>query len=312
MPSLVPLNNAIAQNSLDFNNQNPTNKGGLFRYNINNYTRVNYGSVGQHYFTNADLNSVCIFSGDVDILLSAGYLNPAPLTGTEILFYSTSGRIRIDTSGFSLYSNVGNFTVPTKAGKIIYTSEGDWYFSSLNTDVFTLNVTDCCSISAVNIYQVGNNNSGSLDANVKIYADASATVPFNGIVQDNLIFSRYNVINGQASAIAECETAAPYNVEYTFYTEDPIYPGQVTPIAFYSKPYAGTPNNYGTLVGNRFFTTIPNGGTSINSCYSDATVAPGSSATYYGDGTQYPAYPVTFLNGYVINYEGIPYKGSPI
>jgi hypothetical protein len=309
MPSLVPLNNAIAQNSLDFNNQNPTNKGGLLRYNINDYTRANYGSVGQHSFTNADLNSVCIFSGDVDI--SAGYLNPAPLTGTEILFYSTSGRIKLDTSGFSLYSNVGNFTVPTKAGKIIYTSEGAWYFSSLNTDVFTPIVTDCCNITPT-IYQVGNNNSGSLDANVKIYADANVTVPFNGIVYDNLADQRYNVINGQASAIAECETAAPYNAEYIFYTEDPIYPGTVTQIAFYSKLYAGTPNNYGTLVGNRFFTTIPNGGTAINSCYSDATVAPGSSATYYGDGTQYPDNPVTFLNGYVINYEGIPYKGSPI
>jgi hypothetical protein len=311
MPSLVPLNNAIAQNSVDFNNQNPTNKGGLFRYNINNYTRVNYGSVGQHSFTNADLNSVCIFSGDVDILLTAGNFIPEPLTGSEILFYSAAGRIRLDTSGVNFYSNVGNFTVPTKAGKIIYTSGNTWYFSSLNTDVFTLNVTDCCNITPT-IYQVGNNNSGSLDANVKIYADSGTTIPFNGIVQDNLSNTRYNVINGQASAIAECETAAPYNVEYTFYTEDPIYPGQTTPIAFYSKPGAGTPNNYGTLVGNRFFTTIPNGGNQINSCYSDATVAPGSSATYYGDGTQYPANPVTFLNGYVINYEGIPYKGSPI
>jgi hypothetical protein len=312
MPSLVPLNNAIAQNSLDFNNQNPTNKGGLFRYNINNYTRVNYGSVGQHSFTNADLNSVCIFSGDVDILLSAGYLNPAPLTGTEILFYSAAGRIKLVPSGFSLYSNVGNFTVPTKAGKIIYTSGNIWYFSSLNTDVFTPDVTDCCSISTGNIYQLGNNNSGSLDANVKIYADANATVPFNGIVQDNLSTTRYNVINGQASVITDCDTAVSYNVEYTFYTEDPIYPGEVTPIVFYSKPYAGTPNNYGTLVGNRFFTTIPNGGNAINSCYSYATVAPGSPVSYYGDSTQYPANPVTFLNGYVINYEGIPYKGSPI
>jgi hypothetical protein len=311
MPSLVPLNNAIAQNSLDFNNQNPTNKGGLLRYNINDYTRVNYGSVGQHSFTNADLNSVCIFSGDVDILLSAGYFSPAPLPGTEILFYSEAGRIKLVPAGVTLYSHVGNFTVPTKAGKIIYTSEGDWYFSSLNTDVFTLNVTDCCSISVVNIYQLGNNNSGGLDANVKIYADANVTVPFNGIVYDNLS-ERYNVINGLASVITDCDTAVSYNVEYTFYTEDPIYPGEVTPIVFYSKPYAGTPNNYGTLVGNRFFTTIPTGGNPINSCYSNSTVAPGSPVSYYGDGTQYPANPVTFLNGYVINYAGIPYKGSPI
>jgi hypothetical protein len=312
MPSLVPLNNAIAQNSLDFNNQNPTNKGGLFRYNINNYTRANYGWVGQHSFTNADLNSVCIFSGDVDILLSAGYFSPAPLPGTEILFYSAAGRIKLVPAGVTLYSHVGNFTVPTKAGKIIYTSEGDWYFSSLNTDVFPLNVTDCCSISAFNIYQVGNNNSGSLDANVKIYADSGTTVPFNGIVQDNLSNTRYNVINGQASVITDCDTPAAYSTEYTFYTEDLIYPGEVTPITFYSKPYAGTPNNYGTLVGNRFFTTIPNGGTAIYSCWLTGRVAPDSGRTYYGDGTQYPANPVTFLNGYVINYEGIPYKGSPI
>jgi hypothetical protein len=310
MPSLVPLNNTIAQNSLDFNNQNPTNKGGLLRYKINDYTRVNYGSVGQHYFTNADLNSVCIFSGDVNIILSSGYLNPAPLTGSEILFYSAAGRIRLDTSGFSLYSNVGNFTVPTKAGKIIYTSGNTWYFSSLNTDVFTLNVTDCCSISAGNIYQVGNNNSGSLDANVKIYADANVTVPFNGIVYDNLS-ERYNVINGLASVISDCDSPAYYNVEYTFYTEDIIYPGEVTPITFYSKPGAGTPNNYGTLLGNKFFTTIPSEN-QIYSCYSYSTVAPGSSATYYGDGTQYPSSPVTFLNGYVIDYSGIPYMGSPI
>jgi hypothetical protein len=312
MPSLVPLNNAIAQNSLDFNNANPTNKGGLFRYNINDYTRVNYGSVGQHSFTNADLNSVCIFSGDVDILLSAGYLNPAPLTGTEILFYSAVGRIKLVPSGSSLNSNVGNFTVPTKAGKIIYSSAAQWYFSSLNTDVFSPSVADCC-IGGVTIYQVGNNNSWSLDADVKIYADANVTVPFNGIVYDDLSNTRYNVINGLASVITDCDAPTAYSTEYTFYTEDIIYPGEVTPITFYSKPGAGTPYDYNSLLGDKFFTTTPNGGDPINSCWLNDRVAPDSRRTYYGDVEQYPANPVTFLNGYVIDYSGIPYMGlSPV
>jgi hypothetical protein len=305
MPSLLPLNNAIAQNSLDFNNQNPTNKGGLLRYNINDYTRVNYGSVVEHFFTNADLNSVCIFSGDVNIILSSGYFSPAPLPGTEILFYSASGRIKLMPAGATLYSHVGNFTVPTKAGKIIYTSEGAWYFSSLNTDVFSPSVADCC-IGGVTIYQVGNNNSESLDANVKIYADASVNVPFNGIVYDDSIITRYNVINGQASVIAECETAAPYNVEYTFYSS------ASTTATFYSKPDAGTPYDYISLLGNKFFTTAPNEGNPINSCWAIDVVAPSTPTTYYGDSTQYPANPVTFLNGYVIDYSGIPYMGITI
>jgi len=305
MPSLVPLNNAIAQNSVDFNNQNPTNKGGLSRYKITNYGQLNYGAVSQHAFTNADLNSVCIFSGDVDITFQGFNFNPAPLPGAEILFYSTNGRIRLNDISALLYSNVGNFTVPTKAGKIIYTSAGKWYFSSLNTAVFSPILTDCCGVSPPVVYQVGNNNSGSLDPNIKLYVDPDATFAFNGIVYDTLDEQRYIVINGQATGdgMTVCDTPAVYSSEYTFYSS------ASTTATFYSLTGAFTPDNYYSLLGIKFFSSIPNEGNPINSCWATDVVAPGSPATYYGSTEQYPDNYVVFLNGYVIDYDGIPYKG---
>ena len=306
MPSLVPLNNAIAQNSLDFNNQNPTNKGGLFRYNINNYGQLNYGAVSQHSFTNADLNSVCIFSGDVDIALAAFNFNLEPLPGAEILFYSTNGRIRIVETGALLYSNVGNFTVPTKAGKIIYTSAGKWYFSSLNTAVFSPIVTNCCGSTPPIVCQVGNDNAGSLDPNTKLYESADANFAFNGIVQDTLTSQYYDIKNGLAYSVTGCPATVAYSSEYTFYSS------ASTTATFYSLTGAFTPDNYLSLLGIKFFNAIPNEGNPINSCWANDLVAPGEPAIYYGSAEQYPSDPVTFLNGYVISYSGIPYKGIPI
>lgn len=303
MPAAVPLNNAIAQNSLDFNNQNPTNKGGLFRYKINNYESLGACAINQHTFTNADLNAVCIFTYDVNITIPPF----ATIPGSEILFYSPNGRIKLEASdGSTLYSNIGNFTVPGKAGKVIYTDSNNWFFSSLNTNSFATNYTDCCA-QPNSIYQVGNN--GDLNTTIKVYTNAAADVAFNGtIILDNV--AQYDIVNGQASSVLLLCYANYYNTAYTFYTEDISYPGEVTPITFYSLSSGITPSNYNSLLGKKFFTAAPEGGgTPVYDCYSSNAVAPGSIYSYYGSSMQYPSDPVKFLNGYVIDFNGIPYMG---
>lgn len=306
MPSAVPLNNAIAQNSLDFNNQNPTNKGGLFRYKINNYESVSSGTISQYTFTNADLNAISVFTGDVNINITPFAAHP----GSEILFYSSNGRIKLEASGGStLYSNIGNFTVPGKAGKLIYTDSNTWFFSSLNTNCYPTSFTDCCEQTR-NIYQVGIGNNGNLNTAIKVYADLGADVAFNGLITLDIDAAQYDIINGQASAVTFGCYPASYDTAYTFYTEDVIYPGEVVPIIFYSLASGITPSNYSSLLGKPFFTdTVPS---AIYDCSSSNRVAPSSSASYYGSPEQYPNYPVTFLDGYVIGYDGIPYMGIPV
>lgn len=302
MPSAVPLNNAIAQNSLDFNSQNPTNKGGLFRYKINNY-----GAAGTHNFTNNDLNSVCIFSRDVTVTLNSANFTSAPPAGSEILFYSNNGYIRVNTVvGSTLYSTIGNFTVPGKAGKLIYTTANSWFFASLNATSFSTDYTDCCVNSSQAIYQVSNYS--SFDAAYKTYADAEVSVPFNGLTpiqisDDPVTISYYNIVNGQASSTGGCGTETPYDSAFTFYTN------ATTPVTLYSVG-SYDPSVYSNLLGKKFFTAIPNSGDPIYSCYSTDQVANGASAQYYGSTAQYPSDPVTFLNGYAINYNGIPYMGT--
>lgn len=301
MPAAVPLNNAIAQNSLDFNNQNPTNKGGLFRYKINNYGALGLGAISQHAFTNADLNAVCLFTGDVNITFPPFNFNPAPLAGSEILFYSSNGRIKLEASGGNaLYSSIGNFTVPSKAGKLIYTANNTWFFSSLNTNSFGIYASNCCA-GFTTVYQVGSN--GSFNIGTKVYTETAANYAFNGTIVYDAV--TYNVINGYASATGDCGSGDIYATPYTFYT-DPE-----TPVTFYSLT-GGSPDNYISLLGKKFFTLVPSGGNPIYACADNTVVAPSSPASYYGSTAQYPNYPVTFLDGYVIDFDGIPYIGIPV
>ena len=297
MSSVVPFRNAVAQNSLDFNNKNPTNKGGLFRYKINNY-----GAAGTHVFNVSDLNSICVFSGDVNVTLNPLNFSSLPPSGVEILFYSPNGRIRVDTaSGASLYTAFGNFTSPGKLGKLIYTSDNKWFFSSLSATPFSIAYTDCCGSISATVYQVRSSvDAATFSPSRKTYADSDTTIPFNGIFQDPATSYYYNIVNGGSTPVASCDVPSAYSTPITFYTD------ATNTVTLYSSASL-SPSSYISLLGYKFFTTDI--GTPVYSCYSDNQVAPGSTVQYYGSTAQYPSDPVTFLNGYVINYNGIPYSG---
>jgi hypothetical protein len=285
MPSLVPLNNAIAQNSVDFNNQTPTNASGLFRYKVNQY------GTNTHTFSSSDLNAVCVFSGDVNVLLSSSNFAQLPPVGAEIVFYSTSGRVRLDTSGVSLYVSIGNFTLgPNSIGKIIYKGNNEWFFASSNFTAIGDSFPNCCANTEY-LYQLRLPTDSVLNLNRRAYVDSTTLdKPFNGIV--SYAGAYYSVVNGYFSATAGCSTK-DYTTSYTFYSN------ASTPVTFYSVTGL-SPNIYTTLSGSKFFTSSV---AAEYDCYSIDMVAPGSAVTYYGSTAQYPGSPLVFLHGYVVNID---------
>jgi hypothetical protein len=284
MPSLVPLNNAIAQNSVDFNNQTPTNAGGLFRYKVNQY------GTNTHTFSSSDLNAVCVFSGDANILLSSSNFAQLPPVGAEIVFYSTAGRVRLNTAGVSLYANIGNFTLgPNSIGKIIYKGNNEWFFASSNFTSIIYSWTNCCEDFG-ELYQLRTPNNAALNSNQRAYVDSTLDKPFNGITSYEGAY--YSVVNGYFSSTAGCSTK-DYTTSYTFYSN------ASTPVTFYSVTGL-SPNIYTTLSGSKFFTSSV---AAEYDCYSIDMVASGSAVTYYGSTAQYPGSPLVFLNGYVVNID---------
>ena len=288
MPSSVPLTNAIAQNSVDFNNQTPTNASGLFRYKIN--SRSN-----NHVFTEADLNSVCIFSGggsitDVDII-QAFIANGVPPIGSEIIFYSTTGNIRIAATGAVLYSSVGRFTTGTAvAGKIIYKGNSTWYLASANANSFGYSWTDCCGNGA-SLYQILVTSGGFYSGKLS-YFDSGLTKLYNGTVfsYDSELY--YRIVNGVSVAtFADCAaTTLTYTTAYNFYdSPDPIYGNLVTLYSVESLNITAPE----TLVGNKFFTAAPG---PVYDCYTSSV-----ENTYY-TATTAPYYAITFYGGYVSSY----------
>jgi hypothetical protein len=283
MPSLVPLNNAIAQNSVDFNNQTPTNASGLFRYKVNQY------GTNTHTFSSSDLNAVCVFSGDTNVLLSSSNFAQLPPVGAEIVFYSTSGRVRLDTSGVSLYASIGNFTLgPNSIGKIIYKGNNEWFFASSNFTSVFYSWTNCCEDFG-ELYQLRTPNNSALNSNQRAYVDSTLDKPFNGVASYD--GSSYSAVNGYFSPGGCVPT--DYTTSYTFYSN------ASTPVTFYSVTGL-SPNIYTTLSGSKFFTSSVE---SVYDCYSINMVASGSAVTYYGSTAQYPGSPLVFLNGYVVNID---------
>lgn len=282
MPSSLPLNNALAQNSVDFNTQIPTNSSGLFRYKVN--TRGN-----NYTFTSTDFNSVCIFSlgvgGVTTVFLNA--FGVAPPVGTEIIFYSTIGLVNIQGNA-TLYVTVGRVS-STSAGKIIHRGNNVWYFASLNTTKNQFNWTNCCS-NFESLYQVGEQT--NFDPNKFSYTDAALNTPFNGIVYyDNDGLATYNkVVNGVATGSGSCTTVT-FNIAYTYYTNtDPENPETVDIYSVEGLTRTSPP----TLLGNSFFTEVV---TEQQECYTSNRV---TGVTYYinaGGGAS-----ITFLNGYVVSY----------
>lgn len=291
MPSSVPLTNAIAQNSVDFNNQTPTNASGLFRYKIN--------SRGSGYaFTDADLNSVCIFSGGAainDVSLNIANFSVVPPIGAEIIFYSTTGNIRIAASGAPLYSSVGPFTTGTAvAGKIIYKGNSTWYLASANANNFLYTWTNCCSNEA-SLYQILV-TSGSFYSGKLSYFDSGLTKLYNGTVFSYDSGLYYRIVNGVSVAtFADCAaTTLTYNTDYTFYdSPDPIYGNSVT-LYSVSGLNQASPE---TLLGHKFFTGSKG---TVYDCYTSSVV------NNYYTATTAPYYAITFYGGYVTSYTYTP------
>jgi hypothetical protein len=287
MSSLVPLNSAIAQSSVDFNNQTPTDAVGLFRYKINNYT-------GDRTLNGDDINSVCIFSGDTILSLTTGFTNLK--VNSEIIFYSVNGYVRVQPGvGVNLYSTNGYYTKGpsisgglSSVGKLICIGTNTWCLAGYNEDYSSYSWTDCCGYLP-EVWQVAATNTFHLDA--RVYADSGLTTPFNGVVDAGSGLS-YNVINGWPGATASC-TAYAYSTSYTFYTGG----GTADAVTFYSV--AGlTPSDYSSLLGKKFFTAAQ--GTQFP-CYDTSEVSDGTATSYYGSTAQYPASPANFKDGYVIN-----------
>jgi len=290
MPSSVPLTNAIAQNSVDFNNQTPTNASGLFRYKINNYS-------GTRTFTESDLNSVCIFNNVgniVNVTLSSSGFSEVPPVGAEIIFYSLTGNIKINTGGSAVLKySVGNYTTGTAgAGKIIHKGNNVWYFASANASPQLYPWTNCCSESA-ELYQIA--TAPGFSAARKSYTDSGATYPYNGTVYDGSLY--YRIVNGAVGTqYNNCaETTRNYNTSYTFYdSPDPIYGTYVNLVSVAGLSIAA-PEDF---LGYKFFTEA------VGNQY-DCYTANQANTTYYTNNNT-PCYAVTFTNGYVTSYSYQP------
>lgn len=292
MPSLVPLNNAVAQSSVDFNNQTPSNASGLFRYKINNY------GFTSHTFNSNDLNAVCIFARDVSptIPAASSFSEPPPV-GSEILFYSISGFVRITTSGANLYTSTGVYTLgPNWIGKIIYKGNNDWFFASTNFAKDSYMFTDCCGDISALVYQIKSVNDAQIFSTTqRSYADSSLTIPFNGTVYAEEDTTYYNVANGYNVSVGACSTNT-YSTPYTFYTgPDP----DTDDVILYSVSGLNI-NNTTSLAGKKFFTSDV--GDQFD-CYTTDMVSPGTQNSYYSSTGGYPGSPLSFLDGYIVNID---------
>jgi len=289
MSSFLPLNNALAQNSVDFNSQTPTNSSGLFRYKVN--TRNN-----NYTFTSTDFNSVCIFnSGGLGglTLATLNSFSPAPPVGTEIIFYSTTGSVQIAGTGTAtLNSTTGRFTTGINApGKIIHRGNNVWYFASLSATFYSYNWANCCGAS-VGLYQIGTASNSNFNPSAFSYTDGNFNIPFNGIVYYETGGGYYydKVVNGLVTGSSNCATST-FSTSYTYYTNTDPQDPQTVFIYSVSGLNRAQPE---TLLGYSFFSADVG---VRQECYSSNRV---SGVTYYinpGGGAS-----ITFYNGYVVSY----------
>jgi hypothetical protein len=288
MPSLVPLHNALSQNSVDFNSQTPINDRGLLRYSVQDY------NTNSHTLTPADFNSVCIFAGDTQLVLN-NFGGVTPPTGTEIIFLSRTGYVRVATLNASLYTSNGPFTQgPYFAGKIIHLNNNLWVFAGTNWNPNTFTVNNCCA-GTTTIYQL--NTSAVFDGAMRAYTTGDLAVPFNGTIESYSDPTYYwNIFkNGYLTSTTADDCATyDYSEPYTFYAgPDPIYDA----ISFYSVS-GQTPTVRATLNGNKFF--ISDVGIQ-HDCYATDAVSPGAPLNYYANPGDFPNSPLIFMDGYVIN-----------
>jgi hypothetical protein len=295
MPSLVPLNNAIAQSRVDFNNQTPSNAGGLFRYKINNY------GFTAHTFNSNDLNAVCIFARDVSPVmpLASSFSAPPPI-GSEILFYSTSGYVRLvpESAGVDLYCSVGNYTLgPNFIGKIIYKGNDDWFFASANFTSYSYSWDNCCGEFGVNLLQIKTVNDENIFSTAqRSYVDTDLTIPFNGTVYAVEATTYYNIANGyNVGSVGSCVNYS-YSTPYTFFTgADP----DADAVTFYSVADL-TITDTASLAGKKFFTSDVG---AQADCYTSDMVSPGAETSYYSSTASYPGSPLGFRDGYLVQID---------
>jgi hypothetical protein len=303
MPSFLPLNNAVAQNSVDFNNQTPTNANALFRYKVNNRNN-------NYYFTASDLNGVCIFNsggtaaGSVNnVFLNSNSFSPVPPVGAEIIFYSTTNHINIRLENQAVLRNAkGTLTSgANKVGKIIHVGANVWYFSSAAYRAVEIGLGDCCNGSPY-LYQVSAPDTTiSFNSSFLSYTNDSLNALYNGTVSaqvpdtDPQEYTYYKIVNGKvASSGSEC-TPENFNTGYNFFdSPDPIYGAPVT-LYSVSGLSLDPPED---LLGYKFFTQ------DVGSQY-DCYTANQANTTYYTNDVA-PYYSITFTNGYVTSYSYTP------
>ena len=309
MPSSVPLINAVAQNTVDFNNQTPTNAGGLSRYKIKN---IGAPAGGYYFVLPSDLNSVLIFSGDVTLYVDSNSFVGIgdPPAGSEVFFYSSGvtsiGQIKVVAQGLILTAENGPFLqTSSDVGSLIYmglnnSGTGVWAFASKNYNFESVYFINCCD-AGEQFWQIAEPDAG-YNSNLRAYVTASLSYPYNGVYNDNGTYT--SIINGYAEGPVLCnDNYYPYDQSVTFYNSGG------SPITLYGNSNGSyTASEYLTLLGAKFFTAIPNSGSPIYSCYSDSNaVGYSSPVQYFGSTAQIAANdPVTFYDGYVVNYAGIP------
>lgn len=296
MPSLVPLNNAVAQSSVDFNNQTPSNASGLFRYKVNDRT-----ASSSWVFNDSDLNSVCIFSKSL-VTVGLATFSSTPPIGTEIIFYSTGGAVYIyGYGGATLITSKGPYTVPLSGvGKITHIGSNVWVFSSANSAQKSYTWSSCCGGSQSFYYIEGSTPFTSVSASPsRFYTSSGLNIPFNGTILNPVDGLYYNMVNGYwdtGTPAGSCPILV-YSSSYTFYTgPDPIYD---PPVTLYSVGALDI-NNPAYLKGHKFFTTSVG---NQYDCYTTDVVSPGTLTVYYPSLALAPSTPIIFQDGYVVNID---------
>ena len=195
MTSSVPLINAVAQNTVDFNNQTPSNAGGLFRYKIKN---IGAPTGGSYSLLPSDLNSVLIFSGDVTLYADLNsFGGSGPPVGSEVFFYSSGvtsvGQIQVVAQNCILTAENGPFLQSlSDTGRLIYMGLDNigsktWVFASKNYNFQVIDFTNCCVEEAQYAWQIALPGA-SYDSSFKAYVDASFSYPYNGEVYFTIIY----------------------------------------------------------------------------------------------------------------------------
>jgi hypothetical protein len=287
MAGLVPLQNAVVETSIDFNNKRVSNNAGFHRYNV-------LASADTYYTATAsDFNSVIVFSGNVTVEINTGATGSLNY-GAELILISNTGRVKV------LDSDTRFSQGPTKAIKLIYTGPGmtgkpyKFLYTGAVASVYTISYTDCCNSSA-NVYQLLRSNAVGFEYDKLIYKDTECTILFNGTMTNG--GSWYSVVSGVAGPGSFC-VPNDYTSVYSYFYTNPAL-SDPYPISLSSVGGLSSGNSPSAFTGNKFFDAPL---TALD-CFNTGAVT----ATYYysksgGDGSVYLC---NFAAGYLLSWSQV-------